>query len=75
MGDDIYSSLNVSDGANWELFNNTKRYPVGSFFGWRVDGIFQDQAEIDALNAQAVAKGVESGKYQNAVPGIIDTRI
>lgn len=70
VGDDIYSSLNVSDGANWGSYSITRNgYPVGSFFGWRVDGIFQDQAEIDALNAQAVAKGVESGKYQNAVPG------
>ncbi len=70
VGDDIYSSLNVADGANWNNYSITRNgYPVGSFFGWRVDGIFQTQDEIDALNTQAVAKGVESGVYQNAVPG------
>ena len=27
--------------------------PIGSYFGWIVDGIFQDQATIDALNEAA----------------------
>lgn len=70
VGEDIYSSADVADGANWGNYSITRNgYPVGSFYGWRVDGIFQTQEEIDVLNATAVAKGVESGKYQNAVPG------
>lgn len=70
VGEDIYSSADVADGANWGNYSITRNgYPVGSFYGWRIDGIFQTQEEIDVLNAEAVAKGVESGKYQNAVPG------
>jgi len=40
-------------------------YALGTFFGYRYDGIFRDQAEIDALNAQAAAKGVNGGYYQS----------
>lgn len=70
VGEDIYSSEDVADGANWGNYSITRNgYPVGSFYGWRVDGVFQTQEEIDVLNAKAVEKGVESGKYQNAVPG------
>lgn len=70
VGEDIYSSADVADGANWNNYSITRNgYPVGSFYGWRVDGIFQNQAEIDLLNDKAAAMGVEGGKYQNAVPG------
>jgi len=70
VGDDIYFSGDVADGANWGQYSVTRNgYPVGSFYGWRVDGIFQTQAEIDALNRMAVEKGIESGLYQDAVPG------
>lgn len=70
VGEDIYSSDDVADGANWGNYSITRNgHPVGSFYGWRVEGIFQTQEEIEALNAEAVAKGVESGQYQNAVPG------
>lgn len=39
---------------------------VGSFYGYKAAGIFQNQAEIDALNA-----GADGGVYQNSatVPG------
>lgn len=70
VGEDIYSSDDVADGANWGNYSITRNgYPVGSFYGWRVEGIFQTQEEIDILNAEAIAKGVESGKYQNATLG------
>lgn len=70
VGEDIYSSADVADGANWNNYSITRNgYPVGSFYGWRVDGIFQNQTEIDLLNDKAAAMGVEGGKYQNAVPG------
>ncbi|WP_373518173.1 SusC/RagA family TonB-linked outer membrane protein [Pricia sp.] len=36
---------------------------VGTFYGYRADGIFQTQAEIDALNAAAPA---DIGVYQSA---------
>ena len=35
--------------------------PIGSFFGWTVDGVYQNQAEIDADNNAA-----PEGVYQNA---------
>ena len=43
-------------------------FPIGSFFGYRVDHVAKDQAEIDALNAAAVAKtGDPSTKYQTGL--------
>ncbi|MEL6649708.1 MAG: TonB-dependent receptor [Bacteroidota bacterium] len=42
-------------------------HPIGAFFGWEVDGIYQNQAEIDADNA---LDGDESTPYQpGAEPG------
>jgi hypothetical protein len=39
--------------------------PIGSFYGYRVDHVARDQAEIDALNAAASAKtGVPNSIYQ-----------
>ena len=38
--------------------------PMGTFFGWISDGIFQTQEEIDALNAAS-----PSGIYQNNLTG------
>jgi TonB-linked SusC/RagA family outer membrane protein len=66
VGDDIYHTGVVSDGDYWNNWSITKNgYPVGSFHGWRVDGIFKSQQEIDALNA-AVPAGQHSGVYQTA---------
>ena len=43
-------------------------YPIGSFYGFRVDHVARDQAEIDALNAAASAKtGVPNSKYQSGL--------
>lgn len=36
---------------------------VGSFYGFRADGIFQTQAEIDALNAAVVANPDNDAEY------------
>ena len=36
-------------------------YPVGSYYGYKVAGIFQTQEEIDALNAAS-----STGVYQDA---------
>ncbi|MGY3053664.1 TonB-linked SusC/RagA family outer membrane protein [Pedobacter sp. UYEF25] len=41
-------------GSTWVTFSQSKiGGPVGEFYGFRSDGIFQSQAEIDALNAKA----------------------
>ncbi len=72
VGTDIYSNYgvngidNIDVGAWWGSYSITRNgYPVGSYFGWRTDGIFQTQAEIDALNASATAAGASKGAYQS----------
>ena len=58
---------------NWVEFSQTKiGGPVGEFFGYKADGIFQTQAEIDALNTLAEAKHGAGSVYQlpgTTVPG------
>ncbi|MXV51815.1 SusC/RagA family TonB-linked outer membrane protein [Pedobacter sp. HMF7647] len=45
-------------GQGWQTFTQTFiGQPVGEFYGYRSLGIIQSQAQIDALNAAAVAKG------------------
>ena len=42
--------------------------PIGSFYGFRVDHVARDQAEIDALNTAASGKtGVANTKYQSGL--------
>jgi TonB-dependent starch-binding outer membrane protein SusC len=72
VGKDIYSNYgvngidNIDVGAWWGSYSITRNgFPVGSYFGWRTDGIFQTQAEIDALNASAIAAGASKGAYQS----------
>jgi len=66
IGDDIFYSKGIQTGYWWENYSITRDgYPVGSYFGYSVAGVFQNQSEIDALNAEA-----PGGVYQaNAVPG------
>jgi TonB-linked SusC/RagA family outer membrane protein len=62
---------------NWGEFSNTKvGGPIGEFYGYKSAGIFQNQKEIDDLNATAVAKygtgsvyEPTSGPTASAVPG------
>lgn len=61
-----------STGANnWTTY--TRSYlngPVGTFFGFKADGIFQTQAEIDQLNAATAAKYGAGVQYDpSAKPG------
>ncbi|AHW58960.1 TonB-linked outer membrane protein, SusC/RagA family [Draconibacterium orientale] len=66
VGNDIYFNEDVADGDYWDRYSLTRNgYPVGSFYGWRVDGIFQNQSEIDALNANVDPEN-NSGYYQSA---------
>ncbi|MDD4032938.1 MAG: SusC/RagA family TonB-linked outer membrane protein, partial [Bacteroidales bacterium] len=69
VGPDIYASNGVAAGSWWSNYSLTRNgNPVGSYFGWRADGIFQSQSEIDALNASAIAAGGTA--YQaSAKPG------
>lgn len=57
-------------GANtWVTFSNSKiGGPVGEFYGYKSAGIFQTQAEVDALNAAAAAKHGAGALYQSPGP-------
>ncbi len=62
---------------NWGTYSKTfVGGPVGEFYGYKSAGIFQNQKEIDALNAVAAAKygaGIAyqttSGPQKSAIPG------
>jgi TonB-linked SusC/RagA family outer membrane protein len=77
----VYNRLtNITSGVNevgnfgglsipadgWVTFTETHiGQPVGEFYGYKSIGIFQSQAQIDALNAAAQAKGFTA--YQKTV--------
>jgi hypothetical protein len=66
VGSDIYFSEDVATGDYWNNYSLTRNgHPVGSFYGWRVDGIFQSQEEIDALNEKVDPEN-NNGYYQSA---------
>lgn len=55
------------EGQGWGTFTQTYiGQPVGEFYGYKVLGIFQSQAQIDALNAAAKAKNPANLYYQRA---------
>lgn len=64
IGEPLRSSFGYGD--NWDNSSVTQNgYPIASFYAYRVDGIFQSQQEIDALNAKSPI-----GYYQvSAQPG------
>ena len=63
IGDPINYSTGPSTGDGWTNYSVTKEgYPVASFSGWVVESIFT-QAELDKANAEADAKGFDTG-YQ-----------
>lgn len=64
----IYSGAN-SDFGGFAITRTVKDRPIQEFYGYKTDGIFQSQSEIDAANA---ADGDASTKYQaEAAPGDI----
>jgi hypothetical protein len=66
VGEPIVSSAGPATNDNWNEWLLTQNgHPIASFYAWRVDGVFQTQEEIDALNAKVPA-GVNSGYYQTA---------
>jgi TonB-dependent starch-binding outer membrane protein SusC len=64
--------IGAPSGTHWNGHSICREgYAVGSFYGYKVEGIYQNQAEIDAANTSAIAKG-HSGGYNNGsktVPG------
>jgi TonB-linked SusC/RagA family outer membrane protein len=64
-----FGGLNVpADG--WGTFSETFiGQPVGEFYGYKSLGIFQSQAQIDALNANAVKHGYAAYQSVSTVPG------
>jgi len=65
VGDPIVSTDGAGINEGWDNWSRTMNgYPIASFYGYRVEGIFQNQAEIDAANAAAAAAGSPSNTYQ-----------
>ena len=55
-------------GNGWGLFSNSFiGGPIGEFYGYQSLGVFQTQAQIDALNAASVAKNPANPFYQKPV--------
>jgi len=66
------AAVGATAGTHWNGHSICREgYAVGSFYGYQVESIYQSQAEIDAVNAAAIAAG-HSGGYNNGsktVPG------
>jgi TonB-linked SusC/RagA family outer membrane protein len=53
--------------TGWGNFSRTNiGQPIGEFFGYKSLGIFQSQAQINALNATAATKNPSNPYYQNS---------
>lgn len=65
-------AIGAPSGTHWNNHSIMRNgYAVGSFYGYKVDHIYKNQAEIDADNAKAKAAGHSAG-YNNGsatVPG------
>lgn len=63
-------SLTIPAMLGWTTFSETHvGQPVGEFYGYKSLGIFQTQKQIDALNANAVAKGFAAYQKTITQPG------
>ena len=58
-------------GENLRTSRMEAGYPIGYFYGYKTDGVYQSQAEIDALNFNAPepANGGTKAYHANAKPG------
>ena len=58
-------------GENLRTSRMEKGYPIGYFYGYKTNGVYQNQAEIDALNfnAPAPTNGGTKAYHSNAKPG------
>ncbi len=62
-----FGGLTLPTLQGWGTFTETFiGQPVGEFYGYKSLGIFQSQAQIDALNAEAVAKHGAGSFYQKS---------
>jgi len=62
-----FGGLTLPTLQGWSTFTETFiGQPVGEFYGYKSLGIFQSQAQIDALNAEAVAKHGPGSYYQKS---------
>ena len=58
-------AVGAPSGTHWNSHSIMRDgYAVGSFYGYKVDHIYKNQAEIDAANAAAIAAG-HPGGYNN----------
>ena len=73
------TSLDASFFSNYQrqsdaLVNNVVGQPIGEFYGYTVDGYWNTQAQIDAANANAVAKKTgtvyQTGNSANGGPAL-----
>jgi len=59
----IYGEDNVLSQATKYMYRAQVGFPIGYFYGYKTDGIFQNQAQIDDLRARGI------GVLPNAQPG------
>lgn len=58
------------NAMGWSTFSQTNiGQPVGEFYGYQAVGIFQTQAEIDALNAKSPTGNYQGTNSQKTQPG------
>jgi TonB-linked SusC/RagA family outer membrane protein len=72
LGKEFLAPIRSGSFSNLPTFTYTATgFPIGSYFGYRVDHVARDQAEIDALNQAAIQKsGDPAAVYQNGLlPG------
>lgn len=60
----------VGAGIHWDNHSICREgYAVGSYYGYQVEGIFQNQAEVAAANKIATDKGFNAYQEINTAPG------
>lgn len=69
VGNSIFHKA-TDDGDNWDNHSVTQNgYAVGSFYGYKVAGIFQSKEEVDSYNKIAVGKGFTAYQVANTAAG------
>ena len=64
----IYSGAGSFPFSGISPFKTVNGMPVGQIYGFKTDGLIKDQAQIDALNANAKAKYLaETGKSASSI--------
>lgn len=69
----IYAGAN-GDFGGFEITRTEAGHPIQSFYGWQVEKIFQNQAEIDALNKKDAAGATIYYQNDKTAPGDIKFR-